>query len=478
MKTKSQEIAAQLKAKAEGLDALLYKEGTQELKGDWTSEQVTAIQDTEKAILTLEGEFKAAQGIEDLATKNADRLNTLNTVKRPGFDGNTQKIYDDAQLRKAGDMRLEGSELAGHSWVQKTKDQGFEQLSLAYEEGILGLSAQQQQIISTKEYKHAFRNYIRKGLTEITSLERKTLQEGTDSQGGFLVPEDVLNMILSKSPTPTRVSGYVSQLTTSRDQLLIPRTVYTTDDLYSTGIRTTWTGEIPSSSTVHRVTDPVFGQLRIPVHTNMMSLPLTNDMIEDSAFPIVRWASEKFNETIDLLKDNMIINGTGSGQPAGILLNPDGTDQPAVVVTGSAAALTADGIIDLAYSLPEQYDMNARFLFNKTASGKAIAKLKDSDNRYLFGYGMGDNGLAGGRPTELVGYQYSYSGFMPSPAANTFPLIFGDFRGYILLNRIGFSIQVLRETYAELNQIVLLGRIRFGGQVAESYKLKIQKCST
>lgn len=297
-----------------------------------------------------------------------------------------------------------------------------------------------------------------------------------------LVPEDFMEKIIARMPTPTRVNGYVTQLTTGRDALVIPKVNYATDDLYTTGMRITWTGEVPASSTVSRVTEPVFGQARIPVYTAMMSIPLTNDMIEDSAFPLVDWISGKFAETVDLLYDNMILNGTGIGQPAGILVNPGGgtaNENPAVVKSGSNTAITADTLIATALALPEQYDENGRWVFNKTNFGLAVAQLKDSQNRYLWGSGYQDSGVA---PTFkdrlLVGYPVAFSGFMPNIGAANFPAIFGDFTGYYKVNRIGFSVQVLRELYAETNQILILGRIRFGGQVAEPWKLKVYQTST
>ena len=41
------------------------------------------------------------------------------------------------------------------------------------------------------------------------------------------------------------------------------------------------------------------------------------------------------------------------------------------------------------------------------------------------------------------------------------------------MNRVGFSVQVLREVEALRNRLVLVGRLRFGGAVAESWKLKV-----
>ena len=57
------------------------------------------------------------------------------------------------------------------------------------------------------------------------------------------------------------------------------------------------------------------------------------------------------------------------------------------------------------------------------------------------------------------------------------PVIFGDLMGYQFVNRIGFSIQVVREPYIEFNQIAVVGRVRFGGQVIEPWRLRLNKCA-
>jgi HK97 family phage major capsid protein len=334
-------------------------------------------------------------------------------------------------------------------------------------------------VIGTKEYQQAFRAYLRTpvgGRTADAAI--RTLQEGADTSGGFLVPEDFMAKIIAKEPTPTRVYGRVTHLTTSRDALVIPRLNYSADDLYTSGMRVSWTGEVPASATTARVTDPVWGQSRIPVYTAMMSIPLTNDMIEDSAFPLVSYISDKFSETIDLLRDNMILNGTGQGQPAGILLAPGTTGNPAIVLSGSAGTIGTDGkaIIKTAMSLPEQYDNNACWVMNKTNTGNAVAQLVDGQGRFLWGLGYQASGLAQDyMNTPLVGSPVIFSGFMPNIGAANYPMIYGDLSGYYMVNRIGFSVQILRELYAETNQILILGRIRFGGQVAEAWKMLAMK---
>ena len=344
-----------------------------------------------------------------------------------------------------------------------------------YGEGIFGLKSMAN--TTTDEYRGAFNSYMRRGHAGLKTSELKTLQESVDTSGGFAVPHDILERVIAKEPTPIRVAGRITRLQTSRDSLIIPRINYTSDDLYTTGMRVTWTGEVPASSTAMRVTEPIFGQTHVPIYTAMMSIPITNDMIEDAAFPLVSYVTGKFGETIDLLFDNIVLNGTGQGQPSGILLNPGDSakTQPATVAGTSSGALAADDILDIMYSLPEQYDTNAAWVMNKTNTLRNLAKLKDSDNHYLFVPGYNQLGFQAPtwRDKTLLGYDILLSGFMPDVGASTFPIIFGDLTGYYLVQRIGFSIQVLRELYAETNQILLLGRIRFGGQITEPWKLKV-----
>lgn len=429
----------------------------------FTAEDAVEVKKLNTEVEDLLVRIKAVQETEQLRQAHERREKELATPQRP-------------EMGAVGKAQVLGLKPAGET-VVKTDEGGIEML---YQDGECLMTEAQAKAICEPEYKRAFRSYLRKGLQGITGAEYRALQEGVDTSGGFLVPEEILRQIIMKKPTPTRVASMTRQLNTGRDNLVIPRVNYTanpsddsTSSLFTTGIRTTWTGEVPASSTAMRVTEPIFGQTRVAIYTAMMSMPLTNDMIEDSLFPLVGWSSDRFTETIELLRDQMVINGTGIGQPMGILANPGGTEQPATVAIGNP--LTAAGLIATAFAIPEQYEDNLRWIFNKTSTAKTIQSLPDSNNRYLWGSGLQDSGLVPGdwQNRRLLGYPVSYSGFMPNQGANNYPIIFGDLTGYFLVNRIGFSIQVLRELYAETNQVLLLGRIRFGGEVAEAWKMRI-----
>ena len=103
--------------------------------------------------------------------------------------------------------------------------------------------------------------------------------------------------------------------------LVMPGKQYAADDKYTTAFRATWTGEIPAADP--DVDDSnLLGNVEIPVHTAMLSAPVSRNLIEDAAFPIQCWLESELNQVIDLLYEDMILNGTGIGQPTGILQQP------------------------------------------------------------------------------------------------------------------------------------------------------------
>lgn len=340
-----------------------------------------------------------------------------------------------------------------------------------------GLTAKQMASISTNAYRDAFLKYLRNsGIERLGMSEVRVLQEGVDSAGGFLVPAEFIAQMIERRPPETTIQNYVTRFNTSSDRVIMPRNNYSASDLYTTGVRVNWVDEIPSYSPSTGAEN--LGSIQISVQTAMMEYPVTRNLLEDASFDIMGWLQNKFAETIDSAIEESIISGSGIGRPAGILLNPGGTNQPGIVVSGNASSVTADGLIDLAWSLRSRYRRNARFVFNSPSTGKAIAKLKDAQNRYLFAAGVTSDGLATARPSTLLGFPIIESDFMPDIAANAFPIIFGDLAGYYLVQRVGFSIEVLKEVKASQNQVSVLGRLRIGGQVAEDWRLKIQKIST
>lgn len=328
--------------------------------------------------------------------------------------------------------------------------------------------------VQKKGYNAAFESYLRKGMQDVGPMDRKTLTEGSDPAGGFLSPEDFQTELIKKIATAATIRSRARVGTTSRDIAKWPKLNYTTDDRYTSGVRLTWTGESPATSTVHRVTDPVFALYSVPIHTAMASMPISNDLIEDSAFDIVGIGSDLMAESFTLGENDAFINGSGIGRPMGILAQVNG-DGPVSVNSGTASTLTANGVIDLAYALPAQYEAGAVWIMSKDTE-RIVRELKTTAGSYVWPLIQQLGGFAPA-PKELLGFPTMRDEFMPAVATDSYPILFGDMRGYLVLDRVGISIQRLSELYAETNITLLLARKRMGGQTIEPWRMKVQKVS-
>jgi HK97 family phage major capsid protein len=333
------------------------------------------------------------------------------------------------------------------------------------------------------EYEQGFKAYLKesKGIRSVEQTSGyRALQEGIDAEGGVLVPAQILDVIIGKTPTPTRVNGMVTNLGTTSDTVVVPKNNYgtasddTTGNLFTTPMRVIWTGEYPSSATAALVSDPGFGSLRIPIFDATMYLPLTLNMIEDPGFSLLSWVADKFAETVELEKDRVILNGNGINQGQGLFTNPGGAGQPTLITSATSGSVVLSDLQNVVMSLPEQYEDNSQWVFSKTQFGKYLAQMTDGDGRPLWSHGTQDYGMVNGyRNLPLLGFPANYSGFAPNFAAGNVVASFGDHTGYYLVTRLGLTVRVLTELGALQNLVYVVGRMRFGGAVVEPYRMEL-----
>ena len=324
---------------------------------------------------------------------------------------------------------------------------------------------EQWKAIGTEEYKRAFHRYLRNGFLGLSELEQRTMNVGADPDGGFLVPPEFAREVLQRKPMPTSYLGRVRRLTIGANEVVFPR-VTTGDDIFPSSARVRWQSEIPGQGETTLSLAGSFGATRIPTHTMLVSVPVTNNLIEDAVVDVVGWVQDQLVTAYQLELERVIAVGHGSGQPRGI------TTAPGVpTITYSGGTLNADNLIAHAYALPAQYhNERTTWWLNFVPTGRVVRQLKDADGRYVIG--DANLGLQGPLYTQsLLGYDVSFTRFLPTTPTHF--IVFGDPHGYLLVERVSFSVQVLRELYAEQNLQVVLFRARVGGDVIEPWKFVI-----
>ncbi len=341
-------------------------------------------------------------------------------------------------------------------------------------------------------YKDAFAKYIRAaGLGKrLDQSAAKVLNEGSDTTGGFWVPPDYRQELIKKIATLASVRPNAYAFTTGSDLATFPKVVYTTDNLYTAGTRISWQESSPLSADMSESTNPVAGRITIPVHTATAAIIITREQLEDNQFDLLGYISGILAEAFALGEEDAFTNGNGIGQPQGILSHanattastgggmyiPSGTSGSVAwgVTTSQTSAAATKGLVGMEAALPPQYEANAKWMATK-ATYSAIRGMSDTAGRPLWNPTESWPTMTNGYAPSLLGYPVVKNQFAPAIGVDTYPVLFGDFSGYFIADRVGLSIEVLRELRALRGEVVIYARKRVGGQLVKDWQIKTQK---
>lgn len=282
--------------------------------------------------------------------------------------------------------------------------------------------------------------------------------------GGFLIPEDFRAEVVKDLAAMAVVRGIARVIPTSSSVLVMPsiQSRSATERNYSSGYTGAWKpeGYVTGGTAPPTQDQPKFGQERIPVHVwQPDAIEVSTELMADSAAPLDTILAEVIAETRALDEDAAFINGSGIGQPRGLL---HANSNIIGVISGTDAAVTYAGLVDVFAALPAQYRQNSRWMMN-SASFAQILKLVDTQQRPIF------------TPNEIPGNLWTrpmaFSEFMPDPAEASKSILLGDFRYYGIADRQELRMQRLLERFAP--NIGILPTARLGGQVLRPAAFRI-----
>lgn len=323
-----------------------------------------------------------------------------------------------------------------------------------------------QQSKAATEHKTAFMQFMRKGDDDgLRDLERKALQVGSDEDGGYAVPEELDRSILTLLQDEVVMRQEASVITVGGSDYKKLVNVG--------GTASGWVGETDprpaTDASKLKLIEPFMGE----IYGNPQA---TQKMLDDVFFNAEAWINSELATEFSEQEEIAFTIGDGTKKPKGFLayassLESDkdrafGTLQH--IQSGSAAAVTADSIIQLVYTLRKTHRNGAKFMMNNNSLFK-IRMLKDTEGNYLW-----RPGLELGQPSTLVGYGIAENEQMPDIAADAKAIAFGNFkRGYIIVDRIG--TRVLRDPYTNKPYVGFYTTKRTGGMLADSQAIKLLK---
>ncbi len=296
---------------------------------------------------------------------------------------------------------------------------------------------------ASDEYKCSFWNAMRVKAPMPSVLN--ALQESTDSEGGYLVPDEFERTLVEALEEENVFRTLAHVIRTSSGDRKIP--------VVASKGSASWVDE----EGAYQESDDAFSQVSIGAYKLGTMIKVSEEFLADSVFDLEAYISKEFARRIGSREEESFFNGDGKGKPLGILAATGGAEVG--VTAASATAITADEVIDLFYSLKAPYRKNAVWLLND-ATVKQIRKLKDSTGQYLW-----QPSLVAGTPDTILGRPVKTSAFMPTAAAGAKTIAFGDFKYYWIADRQGRTFKKLSELFAATGQVGFMGTQRVDGKL-------------
>lgn len=304
---------------------------------------------------------------------------------------------------------------------------------------------------ASDEYKRAFWNAMRSKTAGYEVLN--ALQVGTDSEGGYLVPDEFERTLVEALQEENIFRTMAKIIQTASGDRKIP--------VVASKGTASWVdeeGAIPES-------DDAFGQVSIGAYKLATMIKVSEELLNDSIFNLESYIAREFARRIGAKEEESFFIGNGTGKPTGIFNATGGAELG--VTASSATAITVDEIMDLFYSLKSPYRKNAVFVMNDSTV-KAIRKLKDGNGQYLW-----QPSISAGQPDTILNRPVKTSAYVPAIAAGAKTIAFGDFGYYWIADRQGRSFQRLNELYAANGQVGFKATQRVDGKLILSEAIKV-----
>ncbi|MEL7240288.1 MAG: phage major capsid protein, partial [Planctomycetota bacterium] len=282
------------------------------------------------------------------------------------------------------------------------------------------------------ERKAAFRRYMRAGdAAALHALDVKSLNAGTDAEGGYLAPETTERLVTAavKDISPIRQIATVREIGANSFKKPVSR-----GDLAAGWVGETGARPETAASTLSAIDFPTMELYAMPA--------ASQTLLDDAVVDIEQWLADEVQTEFAVQESAAFVNGDGANQPRGFLnytITDEATRQYGEIgsiSTGADGAFAssdpADVLLDLIYAPKQAYRANGRFVMNRSVLG-ALRKFKDADGNYLW-----QPSSQAGEPARLLGYPVVEAEDMPDIASGSRSIAFGDFaRFYLIVDRVG-----------------------------------------
>lgn len=304
-----------------------------------------------------------------------------------------------------------------------------------------------------------FYNWVRTGKGQIkkhTLLHdfgsyKAALQEGTDGEGGYLVPADELGRIIQKRSEAGLIDRLgVSTFTTDRDVFNIPT---------EGTAMTKFTIVAEEGAITAAENEPTFGQADVKIYSFKKLIKISEELMEDFNSGLEQFLSDALGRAWAITENYYLQLGNGSTAPQGVFVG--GT---AGLTLDSASAIGAAEVPELLGKLKVAYRPGAVLMMNRTTG----AYLRGLFGTSGFSFPVSPSIITAGGEDLGIGYPVFLTEDAAAIGAGAKSMMFGNFALYGWVRNRSLRVRRLTELYAGNGQIGLLANFRAGGEVLQA----------
>jgi len=237
----------------------------------------------------------------------------------------------------------------------------------------------------------------------LTEAEERALTTASDSAGAA-VPTETLNMIIDKLRQTSALFPRVNVSYVPGNMSLVVANAKNAAQWKAEGSDGT-----PEDDTVVEVNLTGYELIKL------VEISAAAQAMTISAFEA--YIASEIGRQMAIAVENAILNGSGSGQPTGILT---GVTWDSTNSLSESSALSYDHLVDGLALLPTMYHNNAVFVMNRSMLFGGVRKIKTTDGQPIFTYNPQDPAR-----NAVLGYPVIVDDYMPD---NT--ILLGDFSYY------------------------------------------------
>lgn len=298
----------------------------------------------------------------------------------------------------------------------------------------------------------AYEDFLAKGFLE---TEKKYLRTDSLIQGGVFVPEVQVAGIIKNITEISNLRPFAKLRTMSAKTESMP---------VRTGTVVAYmTGEGQSSTD----TQATYGDLRLEAKKMTAEGSISYELLQDSSTDLINEMILEVGEQFAYEEGKQFVNGSGAGNNMlGFMQHAD----IGFINSGDASSITFDSLIKVTGEIKTGYNPN--YAFNRKTLA-TLRLLKDASNRYIWESGN----LGVDAPSSINGASYVLLPDMPDIGAGTFPVIFGDFKNFMIGDRKSLTVFRDESTGSKLGLITYVFHRRVGCVVAKPESFKKIKIS-